>query len=48
VARHLLLTPAILATQKEEIRRIAVRIQPRKIVQQDPISKNPSKKELVE
>jgi hypothetical protein len=33
------LTPAILATQETEIRRITVRSQPRQIVPGDPISK---------
>jgi hypothetical protein len=36
--------PVILATQKAEIRRIAVQNQPGQIVLQEPISKNPSQK----
>jgi hypothetical protein len=41
--------PVILATQEAEIRRIAVRSQPRQMVPLDPISKKPiTKKGLVE
>jgi hypothetical protein len=36
--------PVLLATLVAEIRRIAVQSQPRQIVLQDPISKNPSQK----
>jgi hypothetical protein len=43
-AGGLWLMPIILATQEAEIRRIAVRSQPRQIVPQDPISENPSQK----
>jgi hypothetical protein len=38
------LTPAILATQKAEIRRIATRGQPREIVQETLSHKNPTQK----
>jgi hypothetical protein len=38
------LMPVILDTQEAEIRRIAVQSQPRQIVLQDPISRNPSQK----
>jgi hypothetical protein len=40
----LVVTPVIPATQKAEIRRMAVRSQPRQIVPRDPISKIPSLK----
>jgi hypothetical protein len=43
-AGHWWLTPVILTTQEAEIRRIAVQNQPRQIVLQNPISKNPSQK----
>jgi hypothetical protein len=36
VAGHQWLTPVILATEEAEIRRIAVRSQPRQVVPQDP------------
>jgi hypothetical protein len=47
-AEHRWLTPVILATQEEEIRRIAVPSQPRQIVQETLSQKNPSQKGLVE
>jgi hypothetical protein len=43
-AGHQWLTLVILATQEVEIRRITVQSQPRQIVLQDLILKNPSQK----
>jgi hypothetical protein len=43
-ARCRWLMPIILATQEVEIRKITVGSQPRQIVPQEPVSKNPSQK----
>jgi hypothetical protein len=48
VARHQWLTPVILATQETESRRISVQSQRWQINLQDPISKVPNTKGLVE
>jgi hypothetical protein len=47
-AKHRWLTPAILATQEAEIRRILVRSQPRQIVLETLSQKKPSQKGLAE